>query len=113
MGTKQPTYSFMMRYFRSDNEGLLLRTCLLAAIIVIFNFFIGIFAPVTDGLRDEIAFLDTLWRSVVGQRVGIDYHNPVGFGPYQLGALLWHWLGPHYYILRLATMLFNLSIAIC
>jgi head-tail adaptor len=30
-----------------------------------------------------------------------------------LGALLWHWLGPHYYVMRLAITLFNLSIAFC
>src|SRR6266436_346848 len=94
---------------RFENETLILRTCLVSATIVIVNFLIGIAAPITDGMRDEIAFLDTLWRSVEGQRVGIDFHNPVGFGPYQLGALLWKWLGPHYYVLRLATMLFNLS----
>src|SRR5262249_34018321 len=38
---------------------------------------------------------------------------PQGFGPYQLGAVLWHWLGPHYYVMRLAIALFNLSISLC
>ena len=50
---------------------------------------------------------------VVGQRVGIDFHYALGIGPYQLGALLWHWFGPHYYVMRLAITLFNLSIAFC
>ena len=50
---------------------------------------------------------------VVGQVISIDYHDPMGSGPYQLGALLWHWLGPHYYVMRLAIALFSLSIAFC
>src|ERR1700692_185412 len=103
----------MMGYLRCESEALLLRSLLLCAAIIIVNFLIGVFAPITDGLRDEIAFFDTLWRTVAGQRVGIDYHNPVGFGPYELGALLWHWLGPHYYVLRLAITVFNLLIAVC
>lgn len=104
----------MPRYFQGHREPSQLRKLLfLSAIIIISNFFIGIFAPTTDGLDDEITFLDTLWRVVVGQRVGIDYHNPMGFGPYQLGAILWHWLGPHYYVMRLAIALFSLLIAFC
>jgi hypothetical protein len=85
----------------------------LSAIIITANFLIGIVAPTSYDIEDEIGYLDTLWRVVLGQRVGIDYHNPMGFGPYQLGALLWHWLGPHYYVMRLAVTLFNLSIAFC
>jgi hypothetical protein len=86
--------------------------CLCAAIIAA-NTLIGIFAPTLFGLDDEIQFLDTLWRTVLGQRVGIDFHNPLGFGPFQLGALLWYWLGPHYYVMRLAIALFSLTIALC
>jgi hypothetical protein len=102
------------RYFQGPGDSSQLRKSLfLSAIIIISNFSIGIFSPTTDGLDDEITFLDTLWRVVAGQRVGIDYHNPMGFGPYQLGALLWHWLGPHYYVMRLSITLFNLLIAFC
>ena len=97
-----------------DGGSSLLRKLIsLSAIIIIANFLIGIFAPTSYDIEDEIGYLDTLWRVVSGQRVGIDYHNPMGFGPYQLGALLWHWLGPHYYVMRLAVTLFNLSIAFC
>lgn len=81
--------------------------------IIVSNFFIGIYAPILVGVDDEVAFFDTLWRVVVGQHVGIDYHNSLGFGPYLLGAGLWHWLGPHYYVMRLAISLFSLSIAFC
>jgi hypothetical protein len=63
-------------------------------------------------LNDEISFYDTLWRIVVGQRLGTDYHDPLGFGPYQLAALLWRWLGPHAYVMRLSIALFSISIAV-
>jgi hypothetical protein len=104
----------MIRNFQGQRDSSLLpKLFFLSVIIITANFLIGIFAPTVSNLDDEITFLDSLWRVVVGQRVGIDYHNPYGFGPYQLGALLWHWLGPHYYIMQLAITLFNLSIACC
>lgn len=84
-----------------------------SATIIISNFLIGIVAPIVVDLYDEINFFDTIWRVVVGQIISIDYHNPMGSGPYQLGALLWHWLGPHYYVMRLSIALFSLSIAFC
>src|SRR6266511_4016470 len=96
-----------------QSDSLLLQLIPLSAIIIIANFLIGIIAPTSYDIEDEIGYLDTLWRVVLGQKVGIDYHNPMGFGPYQLGAMLWHWLGPHYNIMRLAITLFNLSIALC
>jgi hypothetical protein len=105
MSAKQPRHDMDSSFFR-------FLLCLSAAIITT-NALIGIFAPTLFGLDDEIQFLDTLWRTVVGQRVGIDYHNPLGFGPFQLGALLWHWLGPHYYVMRLAVALFSLTIVFC
>ncbi len=101
-------------YIQGERDSAFLRKSIfLSAIIIISNYFIGIVAPTLAGLDDEIQFLDSLWRVVVGQRVGVDYHNPLGFGPYELGALLWHWLGPHYYVMRLAITLFSLSIAFC
>src|SRR6266852_330867 len=104
----------MTSYFQWQEESSLLPKLIsLSAVIITANFLITIIAPTFYGVEDEITYLDTLWRVVSGQRVGIDYHNPMGFGVYQLGALLWHWLGPHYNIMRLAIALFNLSIAIC
>jgi hypothetical protein len=97
----------------TSHSSLLRKLFFLSAIIVIANVLIGIFARVTKDTDDEIHFLDTLWRVVVGQRMGIDFHYPVGFGPYQVGALLWNWLGPHRYVMWLAITLFNLSIAFC
>ena len=104
----------MARYLRSKRDSSLLRVCLpLSAIIIAANCLIGIFAPTLVGIDDEIQFLDTLWRTVVGQRVGIDYHNPLGFGPFEVGALLWQWFGPHYFVMRFAIAIFSLLIAIC
>jgi hypothetical protein len=91
---------------------LLRKLFLLSAIIIIANCLIGIFARVSGETADDITFLDVLWRVVTGQRVGIDFHYPLGIGPYQLGALLWSWLGPHFYVMRLAITLINLSIAV-
>lgn len=100
--------------FQGKSDGSLVRECVtLSATIIIANFFIGIASPTLADIDDEITFLDMLWRSVVGQRVGIDYHDPLGFGPFQLGALLWGLLGPHYYVMRLAITLFSLSISLC
>jgi hypothetical protein len=98
---------------RQRGSSLLLKLIFVTAIIITANCAIGIIAPVFYDVEDEIGYLDTLWRVVLGQRVGIDYHNPQGFGPYQLGAVLWHWLGPHYYVMRLAITLFSLSISLC
>src|SRR5271156_4277277 len=92
---------------------LLRKLLLLSAIIIVANFLLGTFAPIYAVSDDEMIFFDALWRVVVGQRVGIDFHFAPGIGPYQLGALLWHWLGPHYYVMRLAITLFSLSIAFC
>ncbi len=104
----------MAGHSQGDEDPSLVRMCVLvSATIIIANFCIGIFSPILDDLEDEIYFLDTLWRVVLGQRVGIDYHNPLGFGPYELGALLWHWLGPHYYVMRLSIALFSFAIAFC
>ena len=91
----------------------LLTLLFLSATVIGANFLIGIFAPILNGLEDEISFLDTIWRATLGQHAGVDFHNPMGFGPFYLGALLWHWLGPHYYVMRLANTLFSLSIAFC
>src|SRR5262245_28561512 len=104
----------MVQYARDERGSSLLRTSLLlSAIIIVSNFLIGIFVPIVTGLDDEIEFFDMLWRVVVGQRVGIDYHNPLAIGQLQLAALLWSWLGPHYWVMRLAIALVNLLIAFC
>ena len=100
-------------FFHGGSRSGLRWRFLAVSAIIISNFFIGLFAPLVIGIDDEVVFFDTLWRVVVGQRAGIDYHTPMGLGPYYLGAVLWHWLGPHYYVLRLAIMLFSLSIAFC
>src|SRR5438874_9410378 len=92
---------------------LLRKLFFLCAIIIIANCLIGIFARMSGEPEDDITFLDALWRVVLGQRVGIDFHYALGIGPYQLGALLWPWLGPHFYVMRFAITLINLLIVFC
>jgi hypothetical protein len=82
-------------------------------IIILLNLVIGIYTPTTVSLNDEIEFFDALWRTASGQHAGIDYHDPVGFGPYQVGALLWRWSGPHDYVMRMSIALFGISVAFC
>ena len=103
----------MAQNFHGEGDSSLLRCVFLSATIITANFLIGIFARISGDTGDEILFFDALWRVAVGQSVGVDFHFAQGFGPYQLGAQLWHWLGPHYYVMWLAITLFNLSIVFC
>lgn len=82
-------------------------------LIVIGNFAIGARAPITAFFKDDISLIDPVWRLVQGNQLGIDYHDPRGFGFFYLAALLWRWLGPHYYVLRAAADIFALVIVAC
>jgi hypothetical protein len=95
--------------------GFLSASLLLCTIIITLNFAIGTIAPTTSGIDDEIWLTDLVWRVVQGQRVGIDYHDPLGFGPSQIGAVLWRSLGPHYFdnVLRLTQTVIGFPIAWC
>lgn len=98
---------------RDQSDGASLPMLLaVSGTIIVANCLIGIFAPIMAGLDDEIAVLDTLWRIVAGQLIGIDYHT-YGVGPYLVGTLLWHWLGPHSLLMRFSITLFCLAIAVC
>jgi hypothetical protein len=88
-------------------------TLLLPAIIVIGNFALGVLTPITGGPEDDMSMLDSVWRLVQGQRLGIDFHDPLGFGFFQVAAMLWRLLGPHHYVLRAADELFAFVIVIC
>jgi hypothetical protein len=95
--------------------GFLTASLILCTIIVAINFAIGTIAPTTAGIDDEIWLIDIVWRTVQGQRVGIDYHDPLGFGLSQIGAVLWRSLGPYYLdnVLRLTQTVVGLTIAWC
>jgi hypothetical protein len=86
---------------------------LLPAMIVIGNFVIGALTPITSWFVDDISLIDPVWRLVQGQRLGTDFHDPIGFGFFQVAAMLWRWLGPHYYVLRASVDLFALVIVLC
>src|SRR5579863_1158070 len=75
-------------------------TLFLPAAIVVGNFIIGALTPITLGPEDDMMLIDPVWRFVQGQHLGTDFHTPFGFGPFQVAAVLWRVLGPHYYGLR-------------
>jgi hypothetical protein len=88
-------------------------TLLLPAIIVIGNFFIALLTPITAGFNDDVILIDSVWRLVQGQYLGIDFHNPYGFGLPEVAAMLWRLMGPHYYIVRASVDSFALVIVLC
>jgi hypothetical protein len=88
-------------------------TLLLPTAIIIINFFIGILTPLTAGTDDEMTMIDSVWRLVQGQHLGLDFYDPRGFGSFQVAALLWRLLGPHYYVMRLSADIFAFVIVLC
>ena len=88
-------------------------TLLLPAMIVAGNFVLGVVTPITGGPEDDMSMLDSVWRLVQGQRLGIDFHDPLGFGFLQVTAILWRMFGAHYYVLHAAAALFALIIVLC
>jgi hypothetical protein len=88
-------------------------TLLLPAAIVIANSGIGALTPITANYDDDMSLIDPVWRLVQGQQLGIDFHDPRGFGLLHLAGILWRLLGPHYYVLRASNGLFALVIVFC
>jgi hypothetical protein len=93
--------------------GFLVLTLLLPSMTVIGNFVVGVLTPITLGSEDELALIDPVWRLVQGQYFGTDFHYPLGFGLFQIAAILWRLFGPHYYVLRGSVDIFALVIALC
>jgi hypothetical protein len=85
----------------------------LPAAIVVGNFVIGVLTPITLGPEDDMLLIDRVWRFVQGYHLGTDFHDPAGFGPFQVAAILWRLLGPHYYVVRASADLFALVIVLC
>ncbi|MCB2048721.1 MAG: hypothetical protein KDE32_10905 [Novosphingobium sp.] len=79
--------------------------------VILINFTVSLVCPTSHILEDEIAFYDTIWRTVSGQRLGLDYHNPLGFAPFQVAALLWKAIGPYEHILKLTNTLLVIPVA--
>jgi hypothetical protein len=88
-------------------------TLFLPTMIVLGDFVLGVLTPITGGADGEMQLLDSVWRLVQGQHPGIDFHDPLGFGPPQVAAMLWRLLGPHCYVLRASADLFALVIIFC
>jgi hypothetical protein len=94
-------------------RSLLTREFFVFCAIAAMNFLIGVAAPITSDVPDEVESFDGVWRAVQGQRLGVDYHDPLGFGPSKISALIWHWVGPHYFILHLSAALIAIAIGFC
>ena len=88
-------------------------TLFLPVAIVIGNFVIGTLTPITWAPEDDMVLIDPVWRLVQGQHLGTDFHDPMGFGLFQVAAMVWRLRGPHYYVLRTAVDLFALVIVLC
>jgi hypothetical protein len=88
-------------------------TLLLPTMIVVGNFVLGVLTPTTSGPEDDLSLIDPVWRLVQGQHLGIDFHDPLGFGLFQVAAMLWRLLGPQYYVLRASADVFALVIILC
>ena len=88
-------------------------TLFLPTAIVVSNFVIGILTPITWSPEDDLSLIDSVWRLVQGQHLGADFHDPRGFGLFQVAAMVWHLVGPHYYVLPAAAALFALAIVFC
>ena len=88
-------------------------TLLLPVVIVIANSGIGALTPITANYDDDMSLIDPVWRLVQGQHLGIDFHDPRGFGLFQVAGIFWRLLGPHYCVLRLSSGLFALAIVFC
>lgn len=88
-------------------------TLFLPVAIVVVNFVTGALTPISLWPEDDLMFTDQVWRYVQGQHPGTDFHTPLGFGPFELAAILWRMLGPHYYVLRASADLFALVIIFC
>ena len=88
-------------------------TLLLPVVIVLANSGIGALTPITANYDDDMSLIDPVWRLVQGQHLGIDFHDPRGFGLFQVAGIFWRLLGPHYYVLRASSGLFALVIVLC
>ena len=105
----------MAQATEQNREGMLFLalTLFLPTAIVVTNFVIGTLTPITWSPEDDLTLIDLVWRLAQGQHLGTDFHDPRGFGLFQVAAMVWHEVGPHYYVLRVAAALFELAIVFC
>lgn len=97
-----------------DGTDRLLRQALgLSVAIVAADFVISATAPTTVFPYDNLMFLDCVWRIVEGQRDGIDFYNPMGFGLFHVGAWLWRIFGAGNFVIALTGAVYAAIIVIC
>jgi hypothetical protein len=88
-------------------------TLVVPVAVVVGNFIIAILTPLTWAIDDEMELIDPVWRLIQGQHLGTDFHDPIGFGYFEVATIVWRLFGPHQYVLRAATDLFALVTVVC
>jgi hypothetical protein len=92
---------------------LILSGVALSIMIISVNTVISAASPVTAFPYDDMLLIEGVWRIVQGQREGVDFYNPIGFGLFHVGAAWWRLLGPHRYVLPLTSATFSAVIMLC
>jgi hypothetical protein len=57
--------------------------------------------------------IDGVWRIVQGQRAGIDFYNPIGFGLFHLAAAWWQMIGPQRDVFAVTIATYSVMITVC
>jgi hypothetical protein len=81
--------------------------------VVMMNFATSSVTPVTAFPWDDLFLFDGIWRVAQGQIAGVDFYNPLGFGPFHLAAVFWRALGPNRAALPFAIAVINAAITLC
>jgi hypothetical protein len=94
-------------------DRLWLRGFVLSFAIVAPNCLISSLVPVTVFPYDDLIFFDAIWRVAEGQRDGIDFYNPMGFGLFHVGAWLWRLPISARAVVPLTGAVFSTVIVLC
>lgn len=97
-------------FARPRSRGLGLSLFFLSLGILAVNQGLNLASPTTMDFSDDFTLLDFSWRAFQGQHVGIDFHDPLGFGPAEIAALLWRLFGTRIDAVRHADFLLGLVI---
>jgi hypothetical protein len=81
--------------------------------IVLVNFAVTCVAPVTAFPWDDLFLFDGVWHVAQGQIAGVDFYNPMGFGPFHIAAALWRMVGPTHAALPFAIAAISATVSLC
>jgi hypothetical protein len=80
---------------------------------IALNGMISAITPVNAFPWDDLFLQDSVWRIVQGQIAGVDFYNPLGFGPFHLAAMLYRLTGPSRFPLSVSVGIISGVVAIC